>query len=624
MKIGRLSKNMDSTGENPVRVIKNGRIVLMKERKLSRGDTVVLQSGDIIPADIRLIFARNLEVDEFDLTGEIKPTNKKVSDRERQDLSLDRTNMVFRGTRVLRGIGRGIVTAVGEETEYGKILLHSSKTLSKKSDLLRFNIYTFLKQHLYLQVIVLPAFILAAARGVALKHLIYAYLIVNFWLMLFEERFIFNYISIAAAYKYLLKRNIVTKNSHIFDTMGDIDVVCFDKTGVITSRDMKVTSLYIDKNKIERQSLSRISNLLKYIIQGCALCNDIVFLEGLHLPNRIDMALINFAQENGVSVEEIREGFERVFEIPFESEKRYMMTGYRKDDELLFYIKGDPEVVLKMCRKYMGIDGTIRDIDGSFMLNIGEAKNEILKKGNSVIAMAFKMSAFSKQIDYEREAAGGYVFLNLFVLENPPKQEARFVIDELHKKRKKVLMLTGDITATAVDIAERAGIIQNAARYFITGRDMEKMSTADIAAQSEYVRVFSRLAPSQKGIIIEAVKRRGHKVAMVGDGPNDVIALKLADISISFREHSSILAQNVSDILIKDDLKGILWLMKIGAQVKAKLKTTDILRKTALVLLSSLIYYSSYAAFNLSLLSVIHMNYAMMFLLLSIMVISFF
>ncbi|RKL61676.1 hypothetical protein DXT63_15580 [Thermoanaerobacteraceae bacterium SP2] len=316
----------DFIDAGPVRIIKGGEITLIAERDLKKGDIIVFQSGDIIPADIKLLEARNLEVDEFDLTGEIRPVRKTAKTSGETKIS-DRIDYILRGTRVLRGNGKGIVMSTGEDTEYGKILSHATKISDKKSRLLKYDFKSHLLRHLYLQPILIPALLLLLLKkNMDFKYAFLSYLIANIWLIIFEHQIIFNYIILKMANKNLVKKGIIIKDYSIFDSLKDVDVICFDKTGVITSQDMEVTELYIDGKK------------------------------------------------------------------------------------------GDPEVITNKCSKYMALSGEIKKIDAKFIFNITEAKNEAMKSGNSVIAMAFKELYGPEVKDSEETLSGGYVFLTLILL----------------------------------------------------------------------------------------------------------------------------------------------------------------------------------------------------------------
>jgi Ca2+-transporting ATPase len=623
MKKRRKSSGMDLT-DNIVKVIRGREITLIREEELNKdkGEQVIFQTGDIIPADIRLLEANNLDMDEFDLTGEIKPVRKKATGEE-TDTAFDRSNMVFRGTRVLRGSGKGIVVATGENTEYGKILTQANKTAVKTSELLRYNFTSQLKQHIYLQIPIIPAFLWMLLHRANLEFILYLYLATNLWLIVFEHQVIFNYIILSVSNRFLFKKGIIVRGFSVFDSLKDIDIICFDKTGVITYRYMDVSGLLIGGEKIDTKSYTQKNEILTYIFNGCVLCNDIVFLEELGKLNPFDMALIDFAREHGFSVEEIRKKYERVYEVPFNSENRHMVAGYtdRINKNILFYTKGDPDVILNKCNRYVTLSGETKKIDGDFLLMIREAWDNALQKGGSVIAMALKTLDYSDAIDYDRYSSGGYVFLSLIILENLPKKEAEVVVKKLSQTGLRCLMLTGDITATAQRVAEKVGF-KNAGRYFITGIDMEKMSISDISVQSDYVEIFTRLSPSQKGIVVEVLKRKGHRVAMIGDGVNDVIALKLADLSISFKEKSSALAQKVSDVLINSDLKDVLRLIKTGRRIGRKVKLTNYTRIMAMALLLFFVYYINMNPSKLLTISVLnHINF---FLIVVFMFIVFF
>ena len=460
--------------------VRKGMIVNIAADDLRVGDLVLIQTGDIVPADLKLLEAFDLEVDEFGLTGEIMPVPKCVEPETEV--------RVFQGSHVLRGHGKGVVIAAGEDTEYGKILKQSSRyTKDEKIQLL---------------------------KSLVLRRL----------------------------QKKLLKRNIFLRHEGVLDEIRKVDVFLFDKTGVLTTRDIKVREIYPGGGN---SSIDCVRNRETWdtIMIGCTLCHDLAYHQTMAFANPVDRALISFAQENGVNINESLREYQRIYQKPFNSEERYMACGYDHvySGKRIYFAKGDPEVLLKKCNSYVTPLGERRSKDFSFLSALRVKMKEMSYGGSVVIALAYSENSFVEP----------YTFLCLFRLENPLKPDAKAVLRELGEKGIRNVIFTGDRTETALRIAVETGI-DNAAKFYLTGRDIEKMPPSEVVKQCEYVSVFTRLSPSQKGIITRIFQQRGHRVAVIGDGTNDVIALKSADVGISFIERSSPVAKRAAKVLIND------------------------------------------------------------------------
>jgi Ca2+-transporting ATPase len=472
--------------------VRKGMIVNIAADDLRVGDLVLIQTGDIVPADFKLLEASDLEVDEFGLTGEIMPVPKWVE--QEADVR------VFQGSNVLRGHGKGVVTAAGDDTEYGKILKQSTRyTKDEKIPLL---------------------------KSLVLRRL----------------------------QKKLLTRNIFLRHEGVLDEIRKVDVFLFDKTGVLTTRDIKVREIYLGGGN---SSIDCVRNRETWdtIMIGCTLCHDFAYHQTMAFANPVDRALISFSQENGVNINESLHEYQRIYQKPFNSEERYMACGYDHvySGKRIYFAKGDPEVLLKKCNSYVTPLGDRRSKDFSFLSALRVKMKEMGYGGSAVIALAYSENSFVGP-------PSSYTFLCLLRLENPLKPDAKAVLRELGEKGIRNVIFTGDRTETALRMAVETGV-ENAAKFYLTGRDIEKMPLSEVAKQSEYVSVFTRLSPSEKGIITRIFQRRGHRVAVIGDGTNDVIALKSADVGISFVERSSPMAKRAAKVLI-NDLTDILRVVK--------------------------------------------------------------
>jgi len=463
--------------------VRKGMIVNIAADDLRVGDLVLIQTGDIVPADLKLLEAFDLEVDEFGLTGEIMPVPKCVEPETEVRL--------FQGSHVLRGQGKGVVIAAGEDTEYGRILKQSSRYVKDEK--------------------------IQLLKSLVLRRL----------------------------QKKLLKRNIFLRHKGVLDDIRKVDVFLFDKTGVLTSRDIEIREICLGG---ENSSIDCIRNRETWdiIMTGCTLCHDLAYHQTMAFANPVDRALMSLAEENGVNIDESLREYQRIYQKPFNSEERYMACGYDHvySGKRIYFAKGDPEVLLKRCNSYVTPLGERRSSDFSFLLELRVKMKEMSHGGSVVIALAYSGNS-------SLEPPSSYTLLCLFRLENPLKPDAKAVLRELSGKGIRNVIFTGDRTETALRIGAEIGI-ENAAKSYLTGRDIDQMAPSEVAKQCEYVSVFTRLSPSQKGIITRIFQQRGHRVAVIGDGANDVIALKSADVGISFIERSSPLAKRAAKVLIND------------------------------------------------------------------------
>ena len=525
-------------------IVKDGKLINIEEDHLHKGDLVVLQTADIVPADLRLIEANGLELDEFEITGEILPVTKKVDGEDEI--------ILYMGSRVMRGTGKGIVVATGEQTEYGKVL----KEVWEQDKPYQFRLAE--KKHLALILLLLLAFMLQAEQSNHIFGLVIFYSTLSVVLLLSQNDELHKQILVSSELTKLERLGIQIRDRKSLKQMGDMDILCFDKTGVLTTRQMEVKSIVLADGASVPDTVQAIDEgALHWIQISSALCNDVMFFEKLDVANPIDKALISFALKNGIDVNELLLQYKRVYDKPFDSENRYMISGFEKHARKYYFAKGDPEVILRMCNRYMTATGGQKESEleswRSSRLNMGV----ISQRGDVAIAMA--CSNFPTK---------DYTFLCLVQLENPLQFGVREIIQEITEKGIRSILLTGDRAETAVKVAEECGIMKDSKTYLI-GRTIDRMESSEIARQSAYCSVFARLLPSQKSFLIRLLQQTGHVIGMVGDGVNDGIALKAADIGISFVNGSSPLARRLAKILI-NDLADLLRLVESANWIKRR------------------------------------------------------
>lgn len=551
---------------NIVTVAKNGKLMNIAEDSLRVGDVVVLQAGWVVPADLNLVEG-TLELDEFELTGEIMPVIKTTRNGE---------VTIYKGSKIIGGRGKGQVVATDEETKYDKSLkqLWELETDCKTPFVN--------KRTLGLLTILLSAMAIVSLNRHSDYEIVFIlYLFTAAVILALQNGELFRRVLVSKKIKELEGRQIYIRDKKALERILDTDVVCFDKTGVLTTRHMEVRRIRTAEEWLDTASLTGGRAQVHLINLACALCNEVDSAEYLDRANPIDKALIAFAGKNGINFAEIVPGYKKIEEQPFNSEERYMSCGFVIDNQNVYFAKGDPEVILKMCSNYHTAAGTSQKIDASFISFITTAFDTIKQSGDIAIALA-------SSLDVRDKALREYSFLCLIHLENPLQPGVRKVVEEINKKGIRTFMLTGDRAETAVRIGLATRIEQDS-NAFLTGKDIAGMGFAAIAGLSDNVSVFARLLPSQKGVVIRALQQKGYSVMMIGDGANDSIALKVADIGISFVENSSPIAKRVSRILIYN-LADLLNLIEAANRLRRETRFLTFFLRVVLIILFFEIY----------------------------------
>ena len=539
-----------------VTIVKDGILINIEGDNLQKGDVVVIQVGELVPADLKLIEVRDLEVDEFDLTGEILPVFKDVSNDN---------GIIYMGSKIVKGTGRGVVEAVGEQTEYGKVL--KQEWVEYKS----YQFRIFNKQYLILAGLLLPAFAFFITHSKFDVALVSIYLLLSIVLILLQNDELFKYLLTSNELKKIKRFGIQVRDERVVESLKKIDTICFDKTGVLTTRQMAIKKLlFVDRTFNADNVPGGIEDGTIHLAKlACALCHDVNFLEKLSMANPIDKALISFAQKNDVDVAKLLLQSKRIYDQPFDSENRYMACGYEIDGKEYYFAKGDPNVILNMCHRYLTTAGEENVADVNFLLINHSNTKVITQNGDTAIALAYS----SGSSDHTPQ---DYIFLCLLQLENSLQPDARDTIQQISVLGIRSLLLTGDKAETAIKIGAESGITSGS-KAALTGNVIERMGWFEVARQAAYCSVFARLSPSQKGILVIRLQQAGHTIAMIGDGANDGIALRVSDIGISFVKNSSPIARRLSKILI-NDLTDLLRLIDGANRTKRRAKYLKVIR----------------------------------------------
>ena len=555
------------------KVIRNGKEIEIDSEKIVPGDIVNLETGDIVPADLRLIRSNNLKIDESSLTGESVPVEKdaqKVFD-DFIDLG-DRENLAYFSSIVTYGRGRGLVIATGYETELGKIAT-SISTLDREETPLQKKLATLSK---FLGILVIGICIFVLVVGLLYKHE-------------FKEMFM-TAISLAVAavpeglpaivtivlsigMGKMAKKNAIVKKLLAVETLGTTTIICSDKTGTLTQNQMTVTRVFVNNKVIELTGTGYMPEgkiyydggeiSLKdeeelYLLSSIAsLTNDASLTydenEASIIGDPTEGALLTFAEKIGNSIYKLNDDFSRLEEIPFDSTRKMMTTFHKNffENKISSFTKGAPDIILSNCNKIF-LNGKVSDLTEDMRTKILEENKKFAKEALRVLAYAFKNydkvpSEISSE-NIERDM----VFVGLTGMIDPARPEVKNAIKECRSAGIRPVMITGDYLETAFAIAKELGIAETEEEA-INGKELNNLSDQEIRELVKTKKVYSRVSPENKVQIVDALKQNGHIVAMTGDGVNDAPAIKKADIGIAMGITGTDVAKNTAEVILTDD-----------------------------------------------------------------------
>lgn len=505
-------------------VLREGVFRKIPAENLVPGDIVILEAGDIVPADIRLFKVEDLEVDESILTGESTPVSK-VSKSLSEDLPIhDRINLLYAGTHVVRGRGWGIVYATGMNTEFGKISkalqsVESPKTPMEK----RLEVFSSFMLKLVILVGVV-VFFLGLFRGYNILQMLETSIALAVAAVP-EGLPVVVTITLAVGVYKMAKRNALVRNLASVETLGSSTIVCTDKTGTLTQNRMRVSFEFF-KDVFSKQEALKVA----------VLCNNAFYSGNNYIGDPMEIALIQWALENGVDVNLVRERFPRIKEIPFDSKLMKMTTMH----DGFIAVKGAPERLLLDCR-YIYINGNLKELTE-------DLKEEVLRAVEGVASKAMRTLAFSIGESEEK-----LIFLGFVGIKDPLRPEAKDAVKKCKEAGIDVIMLTGDHVLTAATIAKEASIVEGENLSPLKGNEIEKLSDDMLYDAIMQARVGARILPEHKLRVVEVLQKKGHVVAMTGDGVNDIIALKKADIGIAMGIAGTEVTKEASDMILQDD-----------------------------------------------------------------------
>ncbi len=549
-------------------VMRNGRQITIRAEELVPGDIVLLQSGDKVPADLRLFRVKGLQIQESILTGESMAVEKTTDSVTQESVIGDRRCMAYSGTIVTHGQGTGVVVATGAQTEIGRISTLVSKVESVTTPLLR-QVAQFGR---WLTVAILGIAIITFAFGSLVRDYVVAEMFlaaVSLAVAAIPEGLpAIMTITLAIGVQRMARRNAIIRRLPAVETLGAVTLICSDKTGTLTHNKMTVRTIATATNLFElggtghdphgtislsnRDVLPEEQPLLLEVVRAAALCNDASleqrnsewFVHG----DPMEGALLVAGLKAGLNTDAETKQYPRTDLIPFESEHRFMATLHHSHTgDAFIFLKGAPERVLEMCAHQRTVDGDPPLNRNYWLTRI----DEMAQQGQRVLAIAVKPVNHEQMELKFSDVENGLIMLGMFGLIDPPREEAIEAVQVCNKAGIRVKMITGDHGATALAIAGQLKLFN--ADDVLTGQELELMSEDELRKRVQDVDVYARVNPEHKLLLVRLLQEQGLVVAMTGDGVNDAPALKRADVGIAMGQDGTEAAKEASEMVLADD-----------------------------------------------------------------------
>ena len=535
------------------KVVRNGKVDVVASRDLVPGDIVVLDTGDYVPADLRIIESVNLKSQESSLTGESVPVEKNADAIVDEKVGIgDRTNMLFSSSLITFGRGKGIVVETGMNTEVGKIATIINDTEGTATPLqIKLN-----KLGKTLGIAALAICIVIFIIGIAYgKDIIDMFMTaVSLAVAAIPEGLAaVSTIVLAIGVQRMVKKNAIVKKLPAVETLGSATVICSDKTGTLTQNKMTVQKIFVNGKilDIDENSTSEGSKELEKLMNVSILCNDTKIGENNILTgDPTETALIDLGFKLKLSVHEITKTA-RVKEVPFDSDRKLMTTINKVGDKYIAYTKGGIDELLARCSRYE-INGEIKSDLENYKSEIQKYNVEMAKDALRVLAMAYKELEYEPTDEEMKNIENDLIFVGMVGMIDPPREEVKHAVEKCKTAGIKTVMITGDHKITAVAIAKSLGILENE-NEAITGSELEEMSQEDLTKNIRKYSVYARVSPEHKVRIVKAWQANGEIVAMTGDGVNDAPALKTADIGCAMGIVGTDVSKEAADVILTDD-----------------------------------------------------------------------
>ena len=546
-----------------IKVKRDGKVQSIKTEEIVVGDIVLVEAGDSIPADMRILHNHSLRVEEAALTGESVPVDKQDAvipgDKE---ISLgDRTNMLYSGSSVVYGRAEAIVVSTGMDTELGKIaeaisnqkveITPLQKKINELSKVLTVIVIVIAVLMFFIGMLegnpILEVFMLAISLAVAAIP---------------EGLSAVITITLAMGVQKMAKEKAIVRKLSAVEALGSTEVICSDKTGTLTQNKMTLRKIYVDMNLVDVENVNNIDEITNengivkedfdMLANISILCNDTTFGEDkgakVLLGDPTETCLVDFGKKVGFDKEEMEKQHPRMDELPFDSTRKMMTTVNEFEDKYVILTKGAVESILDKSNKIL-LNGKVEEVTSELKEQILAENLSMAKDALRVLACAYRITEKKEVIDKSEE---DLIFVGLVGMIDPPRKEAKRAVEKCFNAGMIPVMITGDNIDTAMAIAKELGILKEGNKA-ITGLELDKLSDEELYSQVEDIRVYARVSPENKIRIVKAWKKRGKIVAMTGDGVNDAPALKGADIGIGMGITGTEVSKSVSSMVLADD-----------------------------------------------------------------------
>lgn len=539
-------ESLKSLSSPSAKVIRYGRKIEIDSENIVPGDIVVLEAGDLVVADGRIINNYSLQVNESSLTGESTNIDKSVETIEKEVPLADRTDMVFSGSLVTYGRAIVVVTETGMNTEIGKIATLMNQAKSKKTPL-QLSLDKFSSRlAVIIMAICVVVFGLSMFNGMSvLNSLMFA---VALAVAAIPEA-LGSIVTIVQAMgtQKMAKENAVIKDLKAVESLGCVSVICSDKTGTLTQNKMTVQKIYVNGESILENQLDLNIESHRHLLYDMVLNNDSSIVDGKGIGDPTEYALLETFQHIGLDENVLRDVLTRVEEVPFDSDRKMMSTKYKMHGVNHILTKGALDSILDRCVSIATKDG-VRPITDEDKAEISRVNREYSEQGLRVLTFAYKESDEALTVDTEKD----YTFIGLVSMIDPPREESKQAVADAIRAGIKPVMITGDHKITASAIAKQIGIF-NDGDIAVTGLELDAMSDKELDEKIEKISVYARVSPENKIRIVEAWQRKGNIVSMTGDGVNDAPALKKADIGVAMGITGTEVSKDAASMILQDD-----------------------------------------------------------------------
>lgn len=532
------------------KVIRDGEIKVVEGKDVTVGDIVVIEAGDYVCSDGRIIENASLKVDESAMTGESEPVEKQETVLDGEKPLGDRVNMLYSGSFATYGRAKMVVTSVGMETEIGKIASLLKSTQEKKTPLQE-SLDNFGKK---LSLIIIGICVIVLGLELFRSD--------GINLTVFTDAFVFAVALAVAAIpealssivtivlsvgtQKLAKENAIIRKLQAVEGLGSVSIICSDKTGTLTQNKMTVQKIYFDGQIIDKDD--EINARQGQLIIDGALCNDSVQKEGQEIGDPTEIALVNFSEKHDLPVEKMREKYQRLGEIPFDSDRKLMSTVHKIGGNYKMLTKGAVDVLSGRINEVKTMDGK-RPFTAEDLAELKKVNTEFSQMGLRVLAVCERDV---DTVDISVEDEKDYILLGLVAMQDPPREESAEAVRKCKTAGIRPIMITGDHLVTASAIARKIGILDDNGRA-VEGREIENLSDEELDEFVSDVSVYARVSPEHKIRIVSAWQRKGYIVSMTGDGVNDAPALKQADIGVAMGITGSEVAKDAASMVLTDD-----------------------------------------------------------------------